>query len=702
MSITVFQTVISILIAYCLIQLFSSGQQVAPAPEVLGETKNEETHENQDDSASPEVSDVVDEPRAEDQPQVTQDEDSTNHYRVRNQLWSAEEWAWKDYDPSERPVPLEAPPRCDLHNYFYINHRYNSVREKPTTVLSDFTPILIAFLRAHIGDEFFSDEPVYELKKFFPDLKMLHEEFDEIRLAVENADMAAAEKRDVARAVGAMDAEYGHLGDDAITQYLSDVVEHVRVLLEYVDEQFKPTADRIALQTSYGQIEWDLLIYYFERNVTCSTFDPEGQIAFVVTSRAYHYSMHPYFQVEGRMYFWDGMAYATVGVSRTIEQYKGSKDLKSLSCRLLGDDVKEKLQARGRLYASFSGMHYRSYLKDRVVVDRKAYNNTSGYVADPDFVAPTLAEDKLHLLPPHVYGFNLSKKAWTDFNVEQLKPVVFDENAWDHLVLDPDTKALIRGLVEVTKNANSTKTIISDVISGKGGGLIAVLHGPPGTGKTLTAEAVAEYLQRPLYMVGSSELPTDPSSLEYSLRGILQLATAWDAVLLIDEADVYLEQRSLHELERNALVSVALRVLEYHRGVLFLTTNRIKSFDDAFLSRFSIGIKYPELDQAARRTVWRKFFELAGIAIDGDSKASSESEIVAISIPGSPTDKAFVTLEDIDELSVKPFNGRTIKNLVRTSQALALASNEPLSVEHVRIVVRASEKFLDEFAEAKA
>ncbi|KAJ7571837.1 hypothetical protein C8J56DRAFT_811219, partial [Mycena floridula] len=68
-----------------------------------------------------------------------------------------------------------------------------------------------------------------------------------------------------------------------------------------------------------------------------------------------------------------------------------------------------------------------------------------------------------------------------------------------------------------------------------------------------------------------------------------QLATAWDAVLLIDEPDVYLEQQSLHEISRNALVSVALRVLEYHRGVLFLTTNRIKTFDEAFLSRFSIG-----------------------------------------------------------------------------------------------------------------
>jgi hypothetical protein len=46
----------------------------------------------------------------------------------------------------------------------------------------------------------------------------------------------------------------------------------------------------------------------------------------------------------------------------------------------------------------------------------------------------------------------------------------------------------------------------------------------------------------------------------------------------------------LNQLKRNAMVSAALRVLEYHRGVLFLTTNRIKTFDEAFLSRFSIGV----------------------------------------------------------------------------------------------------------------
>ncbi|THU81534.1 P-loop containing nucleoside triphosphate hydrolase protein [Dendrothele bispora CBS 962.96] len=229
--------------------------------------------------------------------------------------------------------------------------------------------------------------------------------------------------------------------------------------------------------------------------------------------------------------------------------------------------------------------------------------------------------------------------------------------------------------------------MISDVIRGKGGGLVCVLHGPPGTGKTLTAEAVAELLRRPLYIAGATELTTDPSELEKKMKQILNLATAWDAVVLIDEADVFLEQRSLNELDRNTLVSAVLRLLEYHRGVLFLTTNRIKSFDHAFMSRISIAIKYPELDHAGRFAIWSKFFALAGHEVKDSNDPFAEPSIFTRAI--------------VEELASKPFNGRTIKNLVRTAQALALASNSPLTLEHINIVVESQEKFLDEFAGMK-
>lgn len=49
----------------------------------------------------------------------------------------------------------------------------------------------------------------------------------------------------------------------------------------------------------------------------------------------------------------------------------------------------------------------------------------------------------------------------------------------------------------------------------------------------------------------------DIKSVEENLSFIIQLATAWDAIILIDEADVLLEQRSVNNLQQNGLVSGA-------------------------------------------------------------------------------------------------------------------------------------------------
>ena len=56
-------------------------------------------------------------------------------------------------------------------------------------------------------------------------------------------------------------------------------------------------------------------------------------------------------------------------------------------------------------------------------------------------------------------------------------------------------------------------------------------------------------------------------------------------MLLLDEADVFLEKRDLRDVHRNAMVSIFLRLLEYHSGIMFLTTNRLETIDSAFDSR---------------------------------------------------------------------------------------------------------------------
>lgn len=63
--------------------------------------------------------------------------------------------------------------------------------------------------------------------------------------------------------------------------------------------------------------------------------------------------------------------------------------------------------------------------------------------------------------------------------------------------------------------------------------------------------------------MGAADLGTSAPKVDAALTSILKISAAWGAVVLIDEADVFLEERALHHIERNAMVAVFLRHLEY-------------------------------------------------------------------------------------------------------------------------------------------
>ena len=139
-----------------------------------------------------------------------------------------------------------------------------------------------------------------------------------------------------------------------------------------------------------------------------------------------------------------------------------------------------------------------------------------------------------------------------EFNVQHVTPIEWNPETFEGLVLPSDRKNLLRSLVE----AHDSDSVFDDFVRGKGQGLVISLFGPPGVGKTLSAEATSEHIRRPLYVVGSGDLGTEPSSLDSALEKIFDVATCWNAIVLIDEADVFLEQRSLHDMQRNAMVAV--------------------------------------------------------------------------------------------------------------------------------------------------
>ena len=165
-------------------------------------------------------------------------------------------------------------------------------------------------------------------------------------------------------------------------------------------------------------------------------------------------------------------------------------------------------------------------------------------------------------------------------------------------------------------------------------------------------------------MMSAGDLGLSSGEVESALSNVLEMATKWNAILLLDEADVFLEQRSSHDLERNKLVSIFLRVLEYYEGILFLTTNRVDNIDAAFQSRIHVSMQYDPLSTSSRKHVWSNL--LMASAANG-KKSFNDAEL--------------------DQLAEYKMNGREIKNVLKTAQLLASKKGEGLAVAHVRTVL---------------
>ena len=213
-------------------------------------------------------------------------------------------------------------------------------------------------------------------------------------------------------------------------------------------------------------------------------------------------------------------------------------------------------------------------------------------------------------LPVHAYLFlfhlELHRHLWV--HADDIQPYAYQPDLKDKLVLPAEQTDLIDILTA------EMDVLQDDVVAGKGGGTTVLCAGPPGVGKTLTAEVYAEVTSRPLYRVHSGQLGLSVAAMETALKEALTRAQRWGAVMLIDEADVYIRQRS-DDIAANAVVGVFLRVLEYFDGLLFLTTNRIDDIDEAIVSRCIALIRYHPPDAAARERIWQVMAQQFGLPL---------------------------------------------------------------------------------------
>ncbi|KAH8885985.1 P-loop containing nucleoside triphosphate hydrolase protein [Thozetella sp. PMI_491] len=395
----------------------------------------------------------------------------------------------------------------------------------------------------------------------------------------------------------------------------------------------------------------------------------------------------------GRLFDYEGVAYEC---KRSVVSDDDSSDLPSPSP--IGDAGSNKAKL--------------AFIQGQIIVDAEKFIDTHGYqpLSDWDLMFSRSTEEEERqwkklfthsgankengledpslLLPPRFLGYATKEKVWGQFRVSvAADPIQKSRKKFEEdLQLNPESKQLIWALVAAHQERQGAQ--IEDVVHNKGKGLVLLLHGGPGVGKTLTAETIAEATGRPLYVVSVAEVGLNATNAERNLLAHFDLATRWKAILLMDEADVFLETRDATSTEtRNALVSVLLRVLEYYKGILILTTNRVKAIDIAVISRIHLAVHYSDLNEEQVHRIFKYFLDRIDKASISDRAAIDSF----IEIMGSSY----------------RFNGRQIRNVV--AGALAAAQNEleskklgadgRLTQKHLKLLCEMTRTFQEQLRE---
>lgn len=361
--------------------------------------------------------------------------------------------------------------------------------------------------------------------------------------------------------------------------------------------------------------------------------------------------------------------------------------LSELGLETVEGELLERLEARGAKYLKYTKSHseyvecsgfgyydagrlgkLRQTVEGRIMIDPTSMRYLNPKLDDESYIGDifnsnseaiineTEINKELWRMSPVVYGFAFDSKQWLEFSIDDISDIKFNNNAYSNLMIDEEIK-------DVFVSSLQTEIPSFDEIQNKGEGKIFLLYGPPGVGKTLTAESVSEQLQRPLYFVSVGELGTTPDKLERNLQDVMRIATRWNAVVLLDEVDVFAVKRKGASIERNAMTAIFLRALERYSGVMFMTTNLKNNLDDAFISRSTAVIQYKDLSYKTKKAIWTSVLEKA-----------YKTRNVSIKLSAL----------DMHRLSMKKLNGRGIKNIVRL--AYSLAYNSEYVIDYKTIV----------------
>jgi hypothetical protein len=195
--------------------------------------------------------------------------------------------------------------------------------------------------------------------------------------------------------------------------------------------------------------------------------------------------------------------------------------------------------------------------------------------------------------------------------LETLATHVKTTGDWSLLAVNAATLRELAHLEERCRYREHLHTAVGAALSTQlNTGVRALLSGPSGTGKTLAARLLASVLQMDMYKLDlSSVVNKYIGETEKSLNQIFARAEEMDVILLLDEGDALLTQRTAVQTSNdryaNLETNYLLQRLEEFEGILIVTTNANDRIDSAFQRRMDIVVEFRPPEATERWAIWQ-------------------------------------------------------------------------------------------------
>jgi len=152
------------------------------------------------------------------------------------------------------------------------------------------------------------------------------------------------------------------------------------------------------------------------------------------------------------------------------------------------------------------------------------------------------------------------------------------------------------------------------------------IYGMPGTGKTQYANWLSKRLGRKVLVKKASDLLSKwVGDNERNVAAAFEQATRHNAILVIDEADTFLQTReSSNSRWERSLVNEFLTQMEAFEGILVCTTNDESALDPAALRRFDLKMEFKALTSEQATKLFQA--ACAHIGIEWESASGSAAQ----------------------------------------------------------------------------